>query len=99
LPVLLFLEDVSPDMAIAKEEIFGPVMSIMRAKDLDAAIESIDANPYGNGASIFTSYGKAARESEYRVKAGNIGINVGVVAPMAFFAMQESWKVNIRRVK
>lgn len=78
-------EDVSPDMAIAKEEIFGPVMSIMRAKDLDAAIELIDANPYGNGASIFTSDGKAAREFKYRVKAGNIGINIGVVAPMAFF--------------
>jgi len=78
-------ENVTPDMSIGKEEIFGPVMSVMRATNLDAAIEMIDANPYGNAACIFTSNGKFAREFQYRVRAGNIGINIGVPAPMAFF--------------
>jgi malonate-semialdehyde dehydrogenase (acetylating)/methylmalonate-semialdehyde dehydrogenase len=78
-------EDVTPDMTIAQEEIFGPVASILKATSLDAAIEMIDANPYGNAASIFTGSGKWAREFQYRVKCGNIGVNVGVAAPMAFF--------------
>jgi len=78
-------EDVTPDMTIGREEIFGPVASIMRARSLDEAIEMIDTNPYGNAASIFTSSGKWARELRYRVKCGNIGVNIGIVAPMAFF--------------
>ena len=78
-------EDVTPDMTIGREEIFGPVASIMRARNLDEAIEMIHSNPYGNAASIFTSSGKWAREFQYRVKCGNIGINIGIVAPMAFF--------------
>ena len=78
-------ENVTPDMKIGKEEIFGPVMSIMRAKDLDEALEMIHSNPFGNAASIFTSSGKWAREFQYRVKVGNVGINIGIVAPMAFF--------------
>ncbi|MCR4404030.1 MAG: CoA-acylating methylmalonate-semialdehyde dehydrogenase [Candidatus Acetothermia bacterium] len=76
---------VRPEMAIAREEIFGPVASIIRVADLDEAIEIIHANPYGNASSIFTTSGSAAREFKYRVKCGNIGINVGIVAPMAFF--------------
>jgi len=78
-------EDVTPDMTIGKEEIFGPVASIMKAKSLDEAIEIIHSNPFGNAASIFTSNGKLAREFQYRVQCGNIGINIGIVAPMAFF--------------
>jgi malonate-semialdehyde dehydrogenase (acetylating)/methylmalonate-semialdehyde dehydrogenase len=78
-------EDVTPDMTIGREEIFGPVASIMRARSLDEAIEMIHSNPYGNAASIFTSNGKWAREFRYRVQCGNIGINIGIVAPMAFF--------------
>jgi malonate-semialdehyde dehydrogenase (acetylating)/methylmalonate-semialdehyde dehydrogenase len=78
-------EDVAPDMTICKEEIFGPVASIMRAKNLDEAIELIHSSPFGNAASIFTSSGKWAREFQYRVQCGNIGINIGIVAPMAFF--------------
>ena len=78
-------EDVSPDMTIAKEEIFGPVASVIRAKDLDEAIEMTNRSNFGNSASIFTSSGKAARELQYRVECGNIGINIGIVAPMAFF--------------
>jgi malonate-semialdehyde dehydrogenase (acetylating)/methylmalonate-semialdehyde dehydrogenase len=78
-------EDVSPDMRIGSEEIFGPVMSIMRVKDLDEAIKISNANAFGNGNSIFTTSGKSAREFQYNVTSGNVGINIGIVAPMAFF--------------
>jgi len=78
-------EDVAPDMIIATEEIFGPVASVVRARSLDAAIGMIHSNPFGNAASIFTGSGKWAREFQYRVECGNIGINIGVAAPMAFF--------------
>jgi len=77
--------DVTTDMTIGREEIFGPVASIMWARNLDEAIEMIHDNPFGNAASIFTSSGKWAREFQYRVQCGNIGINIGIVAPMAFF--------------
>jgi malonate-semialdehyde dehydrogenase (acetylating)/methylmalonate-semialdehyde dehydrogenase len=79
------LDGVAPDMRVAREEIFGPVVSFLEADDLDGAIETINRSPYGNAASIYTSSGKAAREFRYRVRAGNIGINVGVAAPMAYF--------------
>lgn len=79
------LEDVTPDMRIAREEIFGPVMSVMRAENLDEAIGMTNASHYGNGNAIFTSSGKTAREYQYKVESGNVGINVGIVAPMAFF--------------
>lgn len=91
-------EDVTPDMKIGREEIFGPVMSIMRAKDLDEALGMIHSNPFGNAASIFTSSGKWAREFQYRAEIGNIGINIGIVAPMAFFpfsGMKDSFFGNL----
>ena len=78
-------ENVTPDMTIGREEIFGPVASVMRAEDLDAAINMVNASRYGNGNAIFTSSGKNAREFQYRVESGNVGINIGIVAPMAFF--------------
>jgi len=78
-------EDVTSDMVIAKEEIFGPVMSVLRAKNLDEAIEMINSSSYGNAASIFTDSGKASQKFQYEVQCGNIGINVGIAAPMAFF--------------
>ena len=78
-------DEVSSDMTIAREEIFGPVASIVRVKDLDEAIEMIHANPYGNATAIFTSSGGWAREFKYRVRCGNVGINIGIAAPMAFF--------------
>ena len=78
-------DKVTPDMKIAQEEIFGPVIPIVRVKTLDEAIDIIHVNPYGNASSIFTSSGKSAREYQYRVNAGNIGINIGVAAPIATF--------------
>jgi len=87
-------DDVAPDMTIGREEIFGPVASIMRARSFDDAVEVIHGNPYGNSAAIFTSSGKWAREFQYRVQCGNIGVNIGIAAPMAFFpfgGMKESF--------
>jgi len=77
--------DVTPEMTIAKEEIFGPVASVLRARDLDEAIEMANRSNFGNANAIFTSSGKAAREFQYRIETGNVGINIGIVAPMAFF--------------
>jgi malonate-semialdehyde dehydrogenase (acetylating)/methylmalonate-semialdehyde dehydrogenase len=78
-------EEATPDMAIAKDEIFGPVASIIRAKNLDEAMEMIHVSPFGNSAAIFTQSGKWARDFRYQVQCGNIGVNIGIVAPMAFF--------------
>ena len=79
-------DQVTPDMTIAKDEIFGPVAGIIRAEKLEDAIEMInDKTNYGNEACIFTRSGKNAREFRRGVLAGNIGINIGIAAPMAFF--------------
>jgi len=78
-------ENVNQDMTIVKEEIFGPVMSVLRASDLDQAIEMVNKSKYGNAASIFTNSGKNGRKFHYEVQCGNIGINIGTAAPMAFF--------------
>jgi len=78
-------EEVTLDMTIAQEEIFGPVANMMKARSLDEAIEMIHSNPFGNAASLFTGSGKWAREFQYSVECGNIGINIGIAAPMAFF--------------
>ena len=79
------LDNVEPDMRVAKEEIFGPVLSVVRASDLESALEIGRQCEYGNGASIFTTSGYAAREFKRHFNAGMIGINVGVPAPMAWF--------------
>jgi malonate-semialdehyde dehydrogenase (acetylating)/methylmalonate-semialdehyde dehydrogenase len=84
-------DDVQPGMTIAREEIFGPVLSVIRAKDLNDAITLVNSSPFGNTSSIFTSDGKTAREYASRVEAGMVGVNVGVAAPMAFFPFS-GWK-------
>ncbi len=78
-------DHVDPESTIAKEEIFGPVVSIIRVKSLSDAIELANGSSFGNASSIYTSSGKSAREYTYRVEGGNIGVNIGVAAPMAFF--------------
>jgi malonate-semialdehyde dehydrogenase (acetylating)/methylmalonate-semialdehyde dehydrogenase len=79
------VDHVQPRMRLAREEIFGPVLSVVRADSLDAALEVGRHSPYGNGASIFTRDGHAARQFKLRFNAGMIGVNVGVPAPMAWF--------------
>ena len=79
------MEDVTPDMPAGREEIFGPVAGLARAGSLDDALELVHKNQYGNAISLFTTSGRAAREFRYRAGISMIGINVGVVAPMAFF--------------
>ena len=79
------LDRVRPEMTIAREEIFGPVLGIIPVADFDEAVSVIDGIPYGNAASLFTSSGGLAREFKYRVRCGNIGINIGVAAPIATF--------------
>ena len=79
------LDHVRPEMTVAKDEIFGPVMTVIRAETLDEAIDMINSNPFGNAAVIYTSSGRAAREFAQRVNCGNIGVNIGLPAPMAFF--------------
>jgi malonate-semialdehyde dehydrogenase (acetylating)/methylmalonate-semialdehyde dehydrogenase len=77
---------VTPEMRVAKEEIFGPVLCVMRAASLSAAVALANTSPYGNGASIFTESGAAAREFRSTIECGMLGINSGVPAPMAFFS-------------
>lgn len=79
-------DGVAPDMTIAREEVFGPLASVIHVESIDDAIEIVNKkNSYGNMACIFTSSGRAAREFRRRVEAGNIGINIGVAAPAAYF--------------
>ncbi|MCL4878963.1 MAG: CoA-acylating methylmalonate-semialdehyde dehydrogenase [Anaerolineae bacterium] len=78
-------DKVTPSMSIAREEIFGPVLSIMHVPDFETAVDTINASRYGNAASIFTNNGHYAREFKYRVNAGNIGVNIGVAAAAAWF--------------
>ena len=75
----------SPGGELAQTEIFGPVLSLTHVNTLDDAIAAVNASSYGNMACIFTSSGAAARKFRYEVRAGNIGVNIGVAAPMAFF--------------
>jgi malonate-semialdehyde dehydrogenase (acetylating)/methylmalonate-semialdehyde dehydrogenase len=84
-------DNVDPKSKIGCEEIFGPVMCLIRAKNFDDALRMIDENPYGNAASIFTSSGKWAREFKHRVQAGDVGVNIGIAAPVAFFPFS-GWK-------
>ncbi|MGB9455353.1 MAG: CoA-acylating methylmalonate-semialdehyde dehydrogenase [Bryobacteraceae bacterium] len=84
-------DHVTPEMTIAREEIFGPVLSVIRVDSLNDAIGLVNRSPYGNATSIFTGSGKAAREYSSRIEVGMVGINVGIAAPMAFFPFA-GWK-------
>jgi malonate-semialdehyde dehydrogenase (acetylating)/methylmalonate-semialdehyde dehydrogenase len=86
-------DHVTPEMTIAMDEIFGPVLSVIRVKTLDDAIDLVNHSPYGNATAIFTSNGKSAREYSSRCEVGMVGVNVGVAAPMAFFPFA-GWKAS-----
>ena len=85
------LADVKPGSEIWKTEVFGPVLSMMHVNTIEEAIALANSHIYGNQASLFTSSGSAARKFRYEVEAGNVGINIGVAAPMAFFPFS-GWK-------
>ena len=85
------LTDVPRGGEVARTEIFGPVLGLMHVATIDEAIGLANAGAYGNQASLFTSSGSAARKFRYEVQAGNVGINIGVAAPMAFFPFS-GWK-------
>lgn len=84
-------DGVTPDMTIAKEEIFAPVLSLLHAESLDEALEYLRQSRYGNGATIYTKDAKAIRQFREEADAGMLGINVGVPATMAFFPFS-GWK-------
>ncbi len=85
------LDDVAPDAAIVAEEVFGPVLTVVRAASLDDAIAIVNASRFGNGTSIFTENAAAVRRYRHDVEAGMIGVNIGVAAPVAFFPFS-GWK-------
>ena len=87
-------DNVTKDMTIYKEEIFGPVLSVVRAKTYDEAIKLINDHPYGNGTAIFTNDGGAARRFQNEVEVGMIGINVPIPVPMAYFSFG-GWKASL----
>jgi len=88
------LDNVTPDMSVYTDEIFGPVLSVVRVDTYDQALDLINANPYGNGTAIFTNDGGAARRFQNEVQVGMIGINVPIPVPMAYYSFG-GWKNSL----
>ncbi|MRK03245.1 CoA-acylating methylmalonate-semialdehyde dehydrogenase [Aeromicrobium sp. S22] len=88
------LDGVTTDMSVYTDEIFGPVLTVLRVPTLEAALELINSNPYGNGTAVFTSSGEVARTFQRKVQVGMIGINVPVPVPMAFHSFG-GWKDSL----
>ncbi|HEX6579194.1 MAG TPA: CoA-acylating methylmalonate-semialdehyde dehydrogenase [Jiangellaceae bacterium] len=87
-------DHVDPSMSVYTDEIFGPVLSVVRASSYDAALDLVNANPYGNGTAIFTNDGGAARRFQNEVQIGMIGINVPIPVPMAYYSFG-GWKSSL----
>jgi malonate-semialdehyde dehydrogenase (acetylating)/methylmalonate-semialdehyde dehydrogenase len=85
---------VTPEMTIYRDEIFGPVLIVLRVDSFEDALTLVNENEYGNGAAIFTSDGRTAREFEHRAQAGMIGVNVPIPVPMAYFSFG-GWKQSL----
>jgi malonate-semialdehyde dehydrogenase (acetylating)/methylmalonate-semialdehyde dehydrogenase len=88
------LDQVRPEMSVYTDEIFGPVLSVVRSESLDDAIQLVNANPYGNGTAIFTRDGGAARKYQNEVRVGMIGINVPIPVPIAYYSFG-GWKGSL----
>jgi malonate-semialdehyde dehydrogenase (acetylating)/methylmalonate-semialdehyde dehydrogenase len=88
------VETADPEAEVAREELFGPLLTLVRAPDLDRALEFVNGSRYGNAGSIFTSSGDAARRYRYGVEAGMVGVNIGVAAPVAWFPFS-GWKDSL----
>jgi malonate-semialdehyde dehydrogenase (acetylating)/methylmalonate-semialdehyde dehydrogenase len=87
-------DHVTPAMSIYRDEIFGPVLVVLRVATLDDAIRLVNANPYGNGTAIFTRSGSAARRFQNEIEVGMVGVNVPIPVPMAFFSFG-GWKASL----
>jgi malonate-semialdehyde dehydrogenase (acetylating)/methylmalonate-semialdehyde dehydrogenase len=87
-------DEVTTDMSIYTDEIFGPVLSVLRVDSYDAALQLVNANPYGNGTAIFTNDGGAARRFQNEVQVGMIGVNVPIPVPMAYYSFG-GWKNSL----
>jgi malonate-semialdehyde dehydrogenase (acetylating)/methylmalonate-semialdehyde dehydrogenase len=85
---------VTPEMSVYRDEIFGPVLVLLRAETFDDALELVNSNPYGNGSAIFTADGRTAREFEHRVQTGMVGVNVPIPVPMAYYSFG-GWKQSL----
>jgi malonate-semialdehyde dehydrogenase (acetylating)/methylmalonate-semialdehyde dehydrogenase len=88
------LDNVTPEMDAYKDEIFGPVLTVMRVKTYDEAVKLINDNPYGNGTAIFTRDGGAARQFQFEVEAGMVGINVPIPVPVSYYSFG-GWKASL----
>jgi len=88
------IDAVTPEMEVYREEIFGPVLSVLRADSVDEAIALVNANPYGNGTAVFTDSGEAARRFVRGVKVGMVGVNVPIPVPMAYYSFG-GWKDSL----
>jgi malonate-semialdehyde dehydrogenase (acetylating) / methylmalonate-semialdehyde dehydrogenase len=87
-------DHVEPSMSIYREEIFGPVLSVVRVDTFEEAVALVNSNPYGNGTAIFTSSGAAARSFQRDIEVGMVGINVPIPVPMAFYSFG-GWKSSL----
>jgi malonate-semialdehyde dehydrogenase (acetylating) / methylmalonate-semialdehyde dehydrogenase len=88
------LDRVTPDMTVYRDEIFGPVLSVLRVDTYDEAIALVNANPYGNGTAVFTTDGGAARRFQHEIEVGMVGINVPIPVPMAYYSFG-GWKDSL----
>ena len=88
------LDRVTPEMGVYREEVFGPLLVVVRAASFEEGLALVNANPYGNGAAVFTADGGAAREFSSRVQAGMVGVNVPIPVPMAYYSFG-GWKDSL----
>jgi malonate-semialdehyde dehydrogenase (acetylating)/methylmalonate-semialdehyde dehydrogenase len=91
---LSLLDHVTPDMSVYRDEIFGPVLGVVRVGTYDEAVRLVNDNPYGNGAAIFTRDGGAARRFQFECQAGMVGINVPIPVPVGYFSFG-GWKASL----
>ncbi|MBZ2194917.1 CoA-acylating methylmalonate-semialdehyde dehydrogenase [Occultella gossypii] len=88
------LDNVTPEMSAYREEIFGPLLTVLRVADLDEALELVNSSPFGNGSAIFTGSGEAARRYSHGVEAGMVGVNVPIPTPVAYYSFG-GWKDSL----
>jgi malonate-semialdehyde dehydrogenase (acetylating)/methylmalonate-semialdehyde dehydrogenase len=88
------LDDVTPQMDCYRDEIFGPVLSVVRAHTYEEAVRLVNENPYGNGVAIYTRDGGAARQFQFEVEVGMVGVNVPIPVPVGYYSFG-GWKASL----